>query len=250
MPAKVLFGAEVSIGNVCNRQKTLNTGEIMHIGLIGGIGPAATEFYYRALVKLYSQADRRLELTIANANATELVGNLEAGNKEAQAAVFAKYIDQLKGAGCEAVALTSMGGHFCMDALKSMSSLPLISALDALHAHFLTRNIKRVGVLGTRVVMESKLYGLVGVEVVTIPSNELGTAHANYVSIAIAGKATEDQRAYFEEAAERLIRAHGAQAVVLGGTDLFLAFDKLIYPYPIVDSALVHAEEIARLGMS
>src|SRR5450830_1194060 len=85
---------------------------------------------------------------------------------------------------------------------------------------------KRVGVLGTRVVMESKLYGLVGVEVVTIPSNELGTAHANYVSIAIAGKATEDQRAYFEEAAERLIRAHGAQAVVLGGTDLFLALDR------------------------
>ena len=44
----------------------------MHIGLIGGIGPAATEFYYRALVKLYAQAERRLELTIVNADALEL----------------------------------------------------------------------------------------------------------------------------------------------------------------------------------
>ena len=131
-----------------------------------------------------------------------------------------------------------------------MSSLPLISALHALQAYFSTRNIKRVGVLGTRAVMESKLYALVGVDVVTVPDKELGTAHANYVSMAVSGKATDDQRAYFEEAAALLIGACGAQAVVLGGTDLFLAFDKSIYPYPIVDCALVHAEEIARLGMS
>lgn len=221
----------------------------MHIGLIGGIGPAATEFYYRALVKLYSQANRKLELTIANADARELVKNLEARNKEAQAVVFARHIDQLKGAGCEAVAVTSMGGHFCMEVLESMSSLPLISALDALQAHFSARNINRVGVLGTRAVMESKLYGLAEVDVVTVPDEELETAHATYVSLAVSGKATDNQRAYFEDAAVRLISAHGAQAVVLGGTDLFLAFDKPGYPYPLVDCALVHAEEIARLGM-
>ncbi|QBE66871.1 aspartate/glutamate racemase family protein [Pseudoduganella lutea] len=222
----------------------------MHIGLIGGIGPAATEFYYRALVKLYAKANRRLELTIANADAKELVSNLEAGNKEAQAAIFAKYIDQLKGAGCEAVAVTSMGGHYCMDELAPVSSLPIINALPVLQDYFLARNITRVGVLGTRAVMESRLYGLAGVEVVTVPNEELGTAHANYIAMAIAGKATDEHRAYFEGAAARLISEHGAQAIVLGGTDLFLAFDKPDYPYPLIDCALVHAEEIARLGMS
>ncbi|MGJ7914069.1 aspartate/glutamate racemase family protein [Massilia sp. LXY-6] len=222
----------------------------MHIGLIGGIGPAATEFYYRALVSLYAKANRRLELTIANADAREMISNLEAGDKKAQAVVFAKYIDQLKAAGCEAVAVTSMGGHFCMDALKPISSLPLISALPALQAHFATRNIKKVGVLGARAVMESSLYGLAGVDVVTVPDEELGTAHAHYVAMAVAGKATDDQRAYFEDAAMRLLNKQGAQAIVLGGTDLFLAFDKPHYSYPVVDCALVHAEEIARLGMS
>lgn len=56
----------------------------MHIGLIGGIGPAATEFDYRALVKLYAQAERRLELTIANADTRELVRHMEAGESTAQ----------------------------------------------------------------------------------------------------------------------------------------------------------------------
>jgi hypothetical protein len=59
------------------------------------VGPAATEFYYRALVKLYAQAERRLELTIANADAHELVQHLEAGESTAQVRIFAGYIDRL-----------------------------------------------------------------------------------------------------------------------------------------------------------
>ena len=52
----------------------------MQISLIGGIGPAATGFYYRALVRFYASANRRLQLTIANADAMEIVSHLEAGD--------------------------------------------------------------------------------------------------------------------------------------------------------------------------
>ena len=221
----------------------------MHIGLIGGIGPAATEFYYRALVKLYARAERRLELTIANADARELAGNLEAGASRAQAAIFAGYIDRLKAAGCEAAALTSMGGHFCIKDLAPISSLPLISALTALEEHLSAAGVKRVGVLGTRAVMESRLYDLRTVDVVSLPADEMQAAHAQYIAMAVAGKATDEQRAFFERAALRLIDVHGAEGVVLGGTDLFLAFDRPEYPYRIVDCAQVHAEAIARVGM-
>ncbi|TWI55722.1 aspartate racemase [Pseudomonas duriflava] len=222
----------------------------MHIGLIGGIGPAATEFYYRALVSLYAKENRKLDLTIANADAREMVNNLEAGNQKAQAAIFSRYIDQLRAAGCEAVAVTSMGGHFCIEELESISSLPIINAISALHAYFTKENITKVGVLGTRAVMQSRLYGLEGVDVLTVAENELGEAHAHYVSMAVSGKATDEQRTYFENAAVRLVSEQGAQAIVLGGTDLFLAFDKSSYPYTLVDCALVHAAEIARLGMN
>jgi aspartate racemase len=57
------------------------------------------------------------------------------------------------------------------------------------------------------------------------------------------------QRAYFENAALHLVDERGAEAIVLGGTDLFLAFGKPGYPYRVVDCALVHAETIARVGM-
>jgi aspartate racemase len=221
----------------------------MHIGLIGGIGPAATEVYYRALVKLYASANLRLDLTIANADAREMVGNLEAGNRQAQATIFSRYVDRLKAAGCEAVALTSMGAHFCIAELEPMSSLPVISALPALEEYFAAMGAAKVGVLGTRAVMESGLYGMPGVDVVTVPSDELQTAHGHYISMAIRGAASDEERSFFEHAALRLVGEQGVDAVVLGGTDLFLAFDKPSYPYRIVDCALVHAEKIARIGM-
>ena len=33
----------------------------MHIGLIGGIGPAATDFYYRRLISTFAQQQKPLE---------------------------------------------------------------------------------------------------------------------------------------------------------------------------------------------
>jgi aspartate racemase len=100
-----------------------------------------------ALVKPYAQAGRRLELTIANADARELVKHLEARESTAQAAIFAGYIDQLKAGGCAAVALTSMGSHFCIKDLALISSLPLISGLTALDEYLSITGVERVGVL-------------------------------------------------------------------------------------------------------
>ena len=49
----------------------------MHIGLIGGIGPAATDFYYRGLVDRHRAADIPLDCTIAHADVREMSRNLE-----------------------------------------------------------------------------------------------------------------------------------------------------------------------------
>ncbi|MFC0402374.1 aspartate/glutamate racemase family protein [Paraburkholderia rhizosphaerae] len=221
----------------------------MHIGLIGGIGPAATEVYYRRLVRAHVDAQRRLSLTIAHADTTELVANLQAGRAVEQAAVFARYIEQLRAGGCEAAAVTSMGGHFCIRELAALSSLPLINAIPVLDAWFADRGLSRVGVLGTRAVMESGLYGISSAEVVTVDPDELDRVQAYYVAIAVAGFATPEQLDYFHETGRKLYRDKGAEVVVLGGTDLSLAFDGKDPGYPTVDSAIIHADAIARVAM-
>jgi aspartate racemase len=221
----------------------------MHIGLIGGIGPAATEVYYRRLVRLHADAKRRLSLTIAHADTAELISNVEAGRAVEQVAIFARYIDQLRAGGCEAVAVTSMAGHFCIKDLAAISSLPLINAIPVLDTYFAMRGWSRVGVLGTRAVMASRLYGASSAEVVTVDADEIDRVHACYVAIAVAGFATPEQRDYLHETGRKLCRDKGAEVIVLGGTDLSLAFNGEDPGYPTLDSAIIHADAIARVAM-
>lgn len=219
----------------------------MHIGLIGGIGPAATLVYYSALSRRCAEAGKRLHLTIANADTREMIANMEAGRPAAQADVFARYVDQLKAGGCEAVALTSMGGHFCVSELKAITSLPIISAIPAMDRRFAERRFKRVGVMGTRAVMGSGIYGVQAAGVIAPDGDDFDAVHANYLAIAVAAAAIPDQIGFFHEAGRKLI-ARGADVVILGGTDLSVAFAD-DPGYPILDSALVHADAIAQVAM-
>lgn len=218
----------------------------MHIGLIGGIGPAATEFYYRGLVGAYATAGRDMDLTIVHSNARHLVANLTAARPEAQAAIFLPLVERLKAAGADAVAVTSMGGHFCIKELEALSPLPVLNAIPELDIYFAGQGVIRAGLLGTRMVMESHVYGGVpSVECIVPMGDDLARVHDDYVAMATAAKVTDAQRQTFFRAGRELCE-RGAEAVLLAGTDLFLAFDGQDCGYPVIDAANVHIGSIFR----
>jgi len=60
----------------------------MHIGLIGGIGPGATDFYYRRLISTFARKNATLELTIVHADTPTLLSNLTKNDAAAQTAIY------------------------------------------------------------------------------------------------------------------------------------------------------------------
>ena len=222
----------------------------MHVGLIGGIGPAATEFYYRGLVRAFAAANRKLELTICNAEVREMVGNLLAGNPQAQAEIFADLIGRMKAAGAKAAAVTSMGGHFCIKELMAISPLPLINAIPELNTYFAKMGVKRIGVLGSAAVMRSKFYGgVTSVEIAAPQGADLDEVGARYMTLATNAVATDDDRRFFLEAGAKLVKDQKADVIVLSGTDLFLAFDGQKPDYKLADAAEIHIGAIVRAAM-
>jgi aspartate racemase len=216
----------------------------MHIGLIGGIGPAATDHYYRGLIEGHVAADRRLELTIAHADVREMVANLAQDRRDAQAAAFLPLVQRLQAAGAQAVAVTSMGGHFCIRELEAQSPLPVINVLGALDAAIAARRLATVGLIGNRTVMDSRAYGRITTAQVLLPDEpEREAVHRAYRDMAIPGRVTPAQREIFF-AAGRALTARGAEAIILGGTDLFLAFDGMDCGFATLDSARVHVDAI------
>ena len=221
----------------------------MHIGLIGGIGPAATVVYYQRLVARMRELGAPLNLTIAHTPDIQvLIRNNLADRREEQAREYAPLIDRLKAAGCDCAAITSLGGHFCFAETQAISSLPLVSAVEPLDDFFVAQGIRRIGLLGTRVVMRTRLYGqLARAEAVAL-DDEIDSLGQTYQDIAVAGTCTADQRAMFLDAGARMVRDLGAEAIVLAGTDLNLAFDGQAPGYPVIDALDVHVAVLADLA--
>ena len=220
----------------------------MHIGLIGGIGVAATVAYYQRLTAAVERRGGALELTIAHADVHDLVRNFRASDRAAQARIYAGLIDRLKAAGAECAAITSIGGHFCLDETRALSSLPLVSAVAPLDAWFEAEGLARIGLLGTAVVMRTGVYGQLARTVPVVLEDEIDRIGQTYQDIAVAGACTPDQRAFFLDAGARLVSERRADAVVLAGTDLGLAFDGQETEYRVIDALDIHVDLLARLA--
>jgi aspartate racemase len=222
----------------------------MHIGLIGGIGPAATEFYYRGLIERHAAGGTVLDLTIAHADVREMGKNLASGDAQKQAEIFLRLVKRLAAAGADAAAITSMGGHFCVRELTSLSPLPILNAIPKVDAAIRERKLKTIGILGTSMVMRTGLYGGITAARIVVPEGDaLAEVHKNYIEMAGVGRVTEAQRRVFFANGERLCREQGADAVFLGGTDLFLAFAGQDCGFPVLDSADMHVEAIYRASV-
>jgi aspartate racemase len=221
----------------------------MHIGLIGGIGPAATDFYYRRLIATFASRKAPLDLTIVHADTPTLLSNLASNNAAAQVAIYMRLTRRLMAAGAECVVVTSIAGHFCMDAFKPSSPLPVVDMIAEVSQAIAQRGLKRIGILGTRTVMETRFYGGISSAQVIPPSGQdLDDVHQAYVDMATVGVVTPAQRKIFDAASQKLLH-QGAEAIMLGGTDLALAFSENDAGFPIVDCAGIHTDAIARLAI-
>ncbi|WP_010142066.1 aspartate/glutamate racemase family protein [Oceanicola sp. S124] len=219
----------------------------MHLGLIGGIGVAASLVYYQRLASRVADLGGTLEMTLVHADIRELITNNLAWKPRAQAESYARHIERLRAAGCDCAAITSIGGHFCFPETEALSCLPLVSAIAPLDAHFARQGLKRVGLLGTANVMRTRLFGQMVQTGAVAPQGDLDAIGKLYQDIAVSGACTEAQRAEVFELGRKMVQDQGAEAVILAGTDLNLAFDRDA-GYPVVDALDIHVDLLARLA--
>jgi aspartate racemase len=222
----------------------------MHIGLIGGIGPAATDFYYRRLIAQHASRAMPLELTIVHADTPTLLRNLANDDVGGQVAIYQRLTHRLAAAAADCVVVTSIAGHFCIAAFEAVSPLPVINLIAEVNQAIAERGLSRIGILGTRTVMESRLYGSVSrAEIIPPAGRELDDVHEAYVTMAASGFATDAQRAVFDAAARRMLEQARVEAIMLGGTDLALVYREADAPFPLIDCASIHVDAIVRRAL-
>lgn len=204
-----------------------------NLGLIGGLGPGATVFYYQELVKAGSG-----EMLIIHADMKYGLSLVERADYAGLAVYFARQIERLARGGAEVAAISAVTPHICIRELEKITPLPLVNIVSATAEEIRSRGYRCVALFGTRFVVASRMFGMLeGVEVI-VP-DQVEEIHEAYMQTVNGGT---EGRARLTKIAHEL----PVDAVVLAGTDLSLVFNESNIDFPYVDCTQVHLRAIAK----
>src|SRR5215470_16455579 len=216
------------------------------LGLIGGLGPLATIYYYRELLAAHIALGQAARMLIAHADNNRVLSIVTAKDYDGLAHYLAELIRSTAAGGAELTAIVAVTPHICAPQLVRLSPLPLIDLVTEVAAHVRARGLKRVAMFGTRFTVESNMFGrLEGIEVVTPRPDEIEQIHAAYMAI-VQEHGTAEHIARLRKLAHTMIKRDAVEAVLLAGTDLSTVFDEDNTDFPAIDCAAVHVEGIMR----
>jgi len=214
------------------------------VGLIGGLGPAATVHYYKRLLAEAERLAVPLRLFINHADVERVLALAGRDEREALADYLAARAGELERAGAAVLAVGAVTPHLCAAELKPRLRARFVDLIDALSMELERQGLERVVVLGTRTVMQTRLFGRVSQAAPAPAAAVMDRIHELYVSIVRNGDADPATTATLAEIAHDLLGQNRAQAVVLAGTELSLAPRDGWGDLPILDCAQIHVRAI------
>jgi aspartate racemase len=219
------------------------------LGLIGGLGLEAGLYYYKYLAQACDERGVPLRMLLVHAEAKIAVGHMISGEREQLAEYLLGFIRQLAAGGAEIAAIPAVTPHVCIDELKQVSPIPLVSILDALAADLERRRLERIALFGTRFVIESEMYGSIPPSIHAVPPTpeEIARIDHLYRTYAVSGYGGEAERAEFTRIAQEVCARENVDAIVLAGTDLSALFEAHKPPFPYLDASQVHIAAIMHL---
>ena len=225
------------------------------IGLIGGMSWESTAHYYAALNRetaarlggLHSASILLHSVDFAPIEVLQRAGDwAEAGR---QLAAIARGLEA-QGAGLIGLATNTM--HIVADTIAQGLGVPMIHIADPTAAALLADGVKRVGLLGTRFTMERPFYRerltAHGVDVL-VPETGITNLNGIIYEELCRGIVREPSRAIYIEAIARLA-GRGAEAVILGCTEIGMLISDDISPIPVYDTTALHARALVEAALA
>jgi aspartate racemase len=225
------------------------------IGLIGGLSWYSTVEYYRVLnetVQRRRGGHASALIALQSLDFAEVRAMQEAGAWSAAAALLAEAGQRCQDAGANFVLICSNLMHRVADEVQAAIDIPLLHIADAIVDRARSDGWSHLGVLGARWVMEEDFYvgrlAAAGLRV-HVPGPDDRTMVDRVIFEELTqGRFRSSSRAAYSGIIERLA-ADGAQAVVLGCTEIGQLIGPKDSSLPLLDSMQVHAEAAADLAL-
>ncbi|TAL85362.1 MAG: aspartate/glutamate racemase family protein [Rhodanobacter sp.] len=218
------------------------------IGLIGGMSWESTLLYYRLInqaVKHRLGGLHSARLLLHSVDFADIEPLQRAGDWDAAGAQLSMAAQGLERAGADVLLICANTMHKVAPAIEAAVTIPLLHVVDAT-AHVVRQaGFGKVGLLGTRFTMEQGFYverlQQQGLDVLLPDADDRAMIHRVIYEELCQGRLLDSSRDDYRRVMAALVD-RGAQAIVLGCTEIPLLVEDRDAAVPLFDTTRVHAE--------
>lgn len=226
------------------------------IGLLGGMSWESTQSYYRAI----NQAVRdqlgglhSAKIVLYSVDFAEIETLQVQGDWDKAGELLAAAASAVERAGADFLVICTNTMHKVAPAIAAGISLPILHIADATADELIAQGVTKVGLLGTRFTMEQAFYKdrLVARGIAVVVPDQDDRNHVNrviYEELCL-GTIKADSRARYLDIICRL-QLQGAEAVILGCTEIALLVQQSDTPVALFDTTAIHAQQAVRLALA
>ena len=227
------------------------------LGLIGGMSWESTVPYYQQINQTVKETLGGLhsaKLILYSVDFAEVEQLQKTGQWEAAGVMLGAIARKLEGAGADALVICTNTMHKLADTVKDAVNIPLLHIADPTAQAIQQAGLTTVGLLGTRFTMEqdfyrSRLEQQHGLTVLTPPAAERDLVHQIIYEELCLGQIKTSSRQTYQRIIQNL-QAQGAQAIILGCTEITLLIGPEHCSLPLFDTTALHARSAALWALS
>lgn len=227
------------------------------IGLLGGMSWESTVSYYRALnegIKARLGGLHSAKICLHSVDFAEIEPLQRSGDWDETARLLSAAARSVEAAGADFLLIGTNTMHKVAPQIEAAISIPLLHIADATAERLQDDGIARVGLIGTRYTMEQDFYKgrmaeRFGLDVRVPNSDEQAVIHRVIFEELCQGIIRDDSRDAFLKIIQRLYEA-GAEAVILGCTEIALLVGPEDTGVPLYDTTRIHAEQAVERALA
>lgn len=227
------------------------------IGMLGGMSWESTASYYKAInegVKTELGGLSSAKICLYSVNFDEIEKLQHQGKWDETALILAEAAKSVEAGGADFLIICTNTMHKVASEIESNVSIPILHIADATANKLVIDGIKKVGLLGTRFTMEqdfykSRLVDKFGIEVIVPAENDRVVVHNIIYDELCRGVINSDSKEEYLRIVKRL-HEQGAEAVILGCTEIALLIQQVHTEVPLYDTTEIHAEQAVQLAIS
>ncbi|WP_108944657.1 aspartate/glutamate racemase family protein [Shewanella halifaxensis] len=226
------------------------------IGMLGGMSWESTASYYKALnqgVKAELGGLHSAKVALYSVDFAEIEKLQHKGEWQQTAAILSSAAKSVEAAGADFLLICTNTMHKVADDIQASINIPILHIADATASQLVADGIKKVGLLGTAFTMEqdfykSRLQDKYAINVIIPEEPDCKIVHSIIYEELCRGVISSSSRVQYLTIIAAL-EAQGAEAVILGCTEIALLVQQQDTHVPLYDTTEIHAAKAVELAL-